>query len=35
MKKRTNHIFHGIMTILTGGIWAIVWIVQVLRHNNV
>lgn len=34
-KKKTHHIFHAIMTLLTGGLWAIVWTVQILRHNNV
>lgn len=33
--KRTNHVFHGIMTVLTGGAWIVVWVVQILRHRNV
>ncbi|MHB2246694.1 hypothetical protein ACX64O_07430 [Pseudomonas fitomaticsae] len=26
-KKKTNHILHVIMTVLTGGLWLIVWLV--------
>lgn len=33
--KRTNHVFHAVMTVVTGGIWALVWLVQVLRHRNI
>lgn len=33
--KRTNHVFHAVMTVVTAGAWSIVWIVQVLRHRNV
>lgn len=33
--KRTNHVLHAILTVLTGGAWGIVWLVQVLRHRNV
>lgn len=33
--KRTNHVLHAILTVVTGGLWGIVWLVQVLRHRNV
>lgn len=34
-KVKTHHGVHAVLTVLTGGAWGIVWIVQVLRHNNV
>ena len=33
--KRTHHVFHAVMTLITGGLWGIVWLVQVLRHRGV
>ena len=30
---KTNHILHLILTILTGGIWLIVWILVVFNNN--
>lgn len=35
MHKRTNHILHAILTLLTGGLWAIIWIAIILRNRNV
>ena len=32
--KRTHHVFHAVMTVLTGGLWGIVWLVQTLRHRG-
>ena len=32
-KKKTNHILHVIMTVLTGGIWLIVWGI-IMRSND-
>ena len=33
--QRTNHVLHAILTVLTGGAWGIVWLVQVLRHRHI
>lgn len=33
-RKRTHHVLHALLTVLTGGAWGIVWIVQTLRHNT-
>ena len=36
-KKKTNHILHVIMTVLTGGFWLIVWGINMRsndRHNR-
>jgi hypothetical protein len=30
--KRTSHILHLIMTILTSGLWAFVWLICALRN---
>lgn len=33
-RKRTNHTFHLIMTIITGGVWGIfVWVPMILWHK--
>ena len=32
-KKKTNHILHIIMTVLTGGLWLIVWGIT-MRSND-
>lgn len=32
-KKKTNHILHVIMTVLTGGLWLIVWGIT-MRSND-
>jgi hypothetical protein len=32
--KRVNHILHLILTILTAGLWAIVWIILVLTRKR-
>ena len=34
MIKNTNHILHAIMTVCTGGLWGIVWLVVGLRNNS-
>lgn len=33
-KKNTNHILHLIMTILTGGLWLIVWLIVTANKNS-
>lgn len=36
-KKKTNHILHVIMTVLTGGLWLLVWGITMRgndAHNN-
>ena len=36
-KKKTNHILHVIMTLLTGGLWLLVWGITMRSndaHNN-
>lgn len=33
--KRTNHVLHAILTLLTGGFWGIIWIALVLSRRNV
>ena len=30
--KRVSHVFHGVMTLLTGGLWAIIWIAVALNR---
>ena len=32
-KKKTNHILHVIMTVLTGGLWLLVWGIT-MRSND-
>lgn len=32
--KPTNHVFHLIMTLVTCGLWAPVWIVVALSHKS-
>lgn len=31
-RKDTSHLFHLVMTILTGGVWAIVWFFVTIWH---
>tara|TARA_E500000331_G_scaffold148484_1_gene144517 strand:+ start:283 stop:534 length:252 start_codon:yes stop_codon:yes gene_type:complete len=33
-QKKISHIIHAILTLLTGFLWAIVWIVLVLRNSS-
>lgn len=33
-KKNTNHILHLILSILTGGLWVIVWIIVAISNNS-
>jgi hypothetical protein len=33
-KKDTNHVLHLIMTILTGGLWLIVWLIVTSNKNS-
>ncbi len=36
-RKKTNHILHFILTLLTGGLWIFIWILLGLRtrgHNK-
>lgn len=35
MPKRVNHLLHLILTILTGGIWGLVWIVLAIKTPSV
>lgn len=30
-RTRVNHVLHAILTVLTGGLWGIVWLVLALR----
>ena len=32
--KKTNHILHLLLTILTGGVWLIVWILVAMNVSN-
>lgn len=32
-RKKIRHVLHLVLTVLTGGIWAIPWIVMVLRNK--
>lgn len=32
--RRVNHVLHLVLTLLTGGLWGIVWIVAVLRARR-
>lgn len=32
--KDTSHVFHCIMTILTGGFWAVIWACLYLRRKD-
>jgi hypothetical protein len=34
-RKRVNHLLHFAITILTGGLWLIVWIPLALKHKRV
>jgi hypothetical protein len=31
--KPVNHLLHGTLTLLTGGMWGIVWIFLILNRN--
>ena len=31
--KPINHLFHGTMTVLTGGLWGIVWGLKVINRR--
>ena len=33
-KISTSHITHFILTLLTGGFWAIIWIIATFRNQN-
>jgi ribosomal protein S27AE len=33
-RKGTNHILHLILTIITGGLWAIVWIALAIKFGG-
>lgn len=33
-KKTTNHILHLILTVLTGGLWTIVWIIVASKNSS-
>ncbi|UFP98427.1 hypothetical protein [Pseudomonas fitomaticsae] len=33
-KKKTNHILHVIMTVLTGGLWLIVWGITMCSNDS-
>lgn len=33
-KKKTNHILHLILTLLTFGFWVIVWVIVAINNNN-
>ena len=33
-KKKTNHILHVIMTVLTGGLWLLVWGLTMCSNGN-
>lgn len=32
-EKKVNHVLHLILTILTGGLWGIVWIVLAIKNS--
>lgn len=34
-RRRTRHGLHAVLTVLTGGAWAIVWIARTLINRNV
>lgn len=29
-----NHVLHGLLTIATGGLWGIVWLIRVHRYRR-
>ena len=33
--NKTNHLLHLVLTILTAGLWAIVWIIIVLNNTSI
>jgi len=33
-RKGTNHLLHLILTLLTGGLWAIVWVICAIKVNG-
>ena len=33
-KKCCNHVLHGILTLCTGGVWLIIWILAALADDN-
>jgi len=33
-KKKTSHLFHLILTVLTGGFWGIIWILMMFRNTT-
>lgn len=33
-KKATNHIFHLILSVLTGGLWLIVWLIAASNNSS-
>jgi hypothetical protein len=33
-RRRVSHLFHAVMTILTGGVWAVVWIAFALGRRE-
>lgn len=33
-KKKTNHILHLILSIITGGIWIIIWIIVTISNSS-
>lgn len=32
--KKTNHVLHAVMTLITGGIWILVWVALALSRKN-
>lgn len=32
-RKKTNHMFHLVLTLLTGGLWGLVWLWLVIWHR--
>lgn len=32
-KPKTSHIFHLIMSIITAGLWVIVWVLMIINNN--
>ncbi|HFH3514132.1 hypothetical protein [Pseudomonas aeruginosa] len=33
-KKKTNHILHLILTVLTGGLWLVVWVITLCSNDS-
>jgi hypothetical protein len=33
-RRRVSHFFHGVLTILTGGVWGFVWLAMVLSKRE-